>query len=254
MQFFLIFLTLLAYSRAQYFAFYYDDDYIVLWNKSASYMKNFYNKKSKIHSLIYDPDVNFIYGGSDKKEITRYSLETNTFSPISSESKTVYEVGKINKTHLVCCYEDGISIRPINGGTSFRIFTSSQFGKLRAMKLLDQEQKILLGSEDQKALILYCIIQNNILINLPLASNILAIDTLDKNFIVTECYGDFVCLHSLISNNTEFSLLKKIKLKTKIFAIKIINEKYILLGGEKIFALWNLTTNRALGLTKTDYK
>ncbi|CAF0829354.1 unnamed protein product, partial [Brachionus calyciflorus] len=254
MQFLLNFLALLAYSKAQYFAVYTEDGFLRLWNQSAEYQSHLYFTDKKINSLIYDPDVNCIYGGSDKNEITRFSFETNTFSQISNESKSVNEVGKINSTHLVGCYDGEISIRPINGGKSFKIFTSDQLGKLRAMKLLNQEQKILLGSEDKQTLILYCLIQNNILVNLPLGSGILAIDTLNKNFIVSECHVDYVCLHSLKSEINEFSLLKKIRLKTKIFAIKIINERFVLLGGDKIFALWNVTMNRAFGLTKTDYK
>ncbi|CAF1040129.1 unnamed protein product, partial [Brachionus calyciflorus] len=248
-EIFLFLIGQVTLSQSQYFLIGEEEMKLAFWNNS----KRFSERKNTdaILSLHYDVNTSKIYAGTKNKKIIEYSFTDKTYKNILSETEEneVSTVLKINTTHLASAYKENIAIIDIRDKSKRGIQKQKSLGKLRSMIIIKEKNVLVVGSDDKKSTFVYCLNQNKIISSKFLESSIYAIDSLSEEFIVNECYIDFVCLLGLNSSN-DLIELKKTNLKGKIFGIEIVNEKFALLACERFLAVWNIEIDKVLIYTK----
>ncbi|CAF1127794.1 unnamed protein product, partial [Brachionus calyciflorus] len=236
-------------SQAQYYLIGENDKNLFFWNNS----KSFHSRKDAdvILSLNYDFNTSKIYAGTKDKKIFEYSFSDKIYEKNleKSEEHEISTILKINTTHIASAYEKNIIIIDIRNKNIRTEYKNDSLGKLISMVLIKEKNVLVVGSDDKKSTFVYCLNQNRILSDKFLDSSIYAIDSLNQDFIINECYRDFVCLRSFNSSNQLIDS-KSAKLRTKIFGIQIVNQKFVLLACEKFLAVWNIISNKAVIYTK----
>ncbi|CAF1058555.1 unnamed protein product, partial [Brachionus calyciflorus] len=235
--------------QAHYFLIGENDKNLFFWNNSQS----FYSRKDAdvILSLNYDFNTSKIYAGTKDKKIIEYSFTDTSYINIlgNNEDHEVSTVLKINNTHIASAYEKNIVIINVLDNSKRLKYKNDSFGKIISMVLIKEKNVLIVGSDDKKSTFVYCLNQNRIISDKFLDSSIYAIDSLNQDLIINECYRDFVCLQGFNSSNQLIDL-KSARLRTKIFGIQIVNQKFVLLACEKFLAVWNILSNKAVIYTK----
>ncbi|CAF0973742.1 unnamed protein product [Brachionus calyciflorus] len=240
--------------KAQYYATASKGNKVQLWNESISfqYTPVVYGR-DPFYGLAYDFERDYIYVGTDDGQMIVWNVKNNTQIKSFKEKSAVFCIAKVNSTLVVIAYDYFlvfISGYDLSNRTELR---EGAFGKIRALKVLENENKILIGAADKNSIFLYCLINLKILDQIDLASSIITIDAINRDFIVSECDKLYVCIHTITNTSTFNQVQKSLSLDTNILAIKIINEKSVFLGCLLYLGFWNVSNNKVIQL-KSNYE
>ena len=219
-----------------------------LWNKNTS-VNLIDNGKNQFSGLEYDAERGYIFAGADTLIV--WDIKNNKQVISHVEKGAVYCIAKVNSTLVLLGYDYYLVF--LKGDNITREELRVTLGKVRSLKVLEQENKVLVGSLDKQSIFLFCLIKRVELSNIDLRNAILALDSIGRDFIVSQCYTSFVCVHNLTVKDTFVEVKRSLNIGTKndIFAIKIINERSVFLGCTLYLGFWNVTDNNVIQLRKT---
>ncbi|CAF0712047.1 unnamed protein product [Brachionus calyciflorus] len=248
---FLVLVYSLRFCNGQLYATSTGEGFVHLWNKS-SILRTLKNSSSTIKVLEYDSIKNYLYTGAENGIINIWDLNNNLLVKAWKENGKIKSIKKINSTlfSLITNNQLVLISELDNSKKQFEIANGHQFDTLN---ILENENKILIGSGNRKTLSIFCLLRENFVKNETnnIMFQINAVDLLDSNFIVTECERKTACILKILPNNS-FMANKKISTEEQISDIKIIDEYNVLLKLDDKLKLWDLTTDKLIEIKNKD--
>ncbi|RNA05564.1 neurogenic locus notch -like protein [Brachionus plicatilis] len=199
-----------------------DDKLIRIFQNDS--IVSIYDAQEDIICLDARVSKHIVVAGRSDKNVLVWNFKNNSTISVN-EIASVYSILIINDTHFVAGYDGKIIFWSIDLQTKIH-FQNQSFSKIRDLKRLKID-KILIASSN-RIVFAYSLSENRILDSLTVSNNstdeLRSIDLLNKTFIVKFC-----------------------KLYTGVNAVRILDEKTVLLGGWKL-KYWDIDLNIIKGI------
>ncbi|RNA04209.1 hypothetical protein BpHYR1_033650, partial [Brachionus plicatilis] len=204
------------------------------------------------HSLDFDPNTNLIIGSVEKRVFT-WNISQSTVSYSQEETAETRAIAFLNQTHFIAGFNGFFVIYACSNLNSiFKKKDITNIGEVYFMKILHEEQKILIASHEGYISV-FNLINYNFLKKNQIANRIWEIDAFDQNLIVSQCNQQNVCLYRLDSSSSLIELKRRQGLK-EIFTIKILNENRVVFGGDQFLSIWDISINQIIITISIDGK
>ncbi|CAF1109649.1 unnamed protein product, partial [Brachionus calyciflorus] len=181
-----------------------------------------------INSIDYDHNNSQILASSTNQTIIKFNILNKNFTTLVT-SNSINSILSVNKSHFLTGGDDNLvfynilndSFYPVVGPIGF-------YGSISCLKLLKTDNLILIGTLDYKILVYD-----------------LSIDYLDRNFIVSQCSPQWICVFKLeLDNSLTQIIIGNFNTVIDIISIKIIDDSLIMIGlehnNESYICMWNL--------------
>ncbi|CAF0795804.1 unnamed protein product [Brachionus calyciflorus] len=152
---FLVLVFSLEVSNAQLYVTSTGGGVVDLWNTSSIW-RTIRNSSSAIKVLEYDSVKKYLYAGSENGIVNIWDLDRNLLVKTWNENGNIISIKKINMTHLSLIANNQLVI------VSELNYSRKQFGlgsgyQLDTLNIIENENKILIGSGNKKTLSIFCL-------------------------------------------------------------------------------------------------
>ncbi|CAF1002339.1 unnamed protein product [Brachionus calyciflorus] len=194
-----------------------------------------------IDSMAFDLKNNLLLAGTVSRSILIYDILNNSLTTLNTNN-SINSLLSVNET-LFLTGGDGKLVFYYIIKNSFHPVVKLVDFYISCLKLLKQDNLILIGSKDKKVLV-YDLMTENFKVNV-MNSIIKSIDFLNRNFIVSQCSTQWICVFKLeLDNSLTQIIIGNFNLIIDIYSIKIIDDSSIIIGlgalNGDYLCLWNL--------------
>ncbi|CAF1045331.1 unnamed protein product [Brachionus calyciflorus] len=224
---FLFFDTIQEISSSNCIAIGSDDSSLRIWYQNMVFLKEI--SENKIKTLDFDNENNILLAGLNDKEIAIFNTINNSLVSFVG-NRSINSILSVNKTHILTGGDNSLVFYNIFNHNYYPIVQPDDFyGEISCLRLLKEKNLILIGSKLNKILV-YALATQQFRVN-TMNSRIRFIDILNKDFIVSQCSPEQICVQKLEANHSLTQIIiGNFNKKIDIFSIKIMNDSLILIG------------------------